>query len=269
MLRDDCGLVLLGEVASVTVRHPHLSCVPDVPYQHLETLGCIWRQSVSSYLDRGERARTFASLLHVDGDGRAYVAELIRASGSDPDTWLRRLFGVVLDPLMHVLYNYGITFNPHGQNTLIGFDADEAPRRLFMKDLIDDVCVSHGDVPERGPEPDAHDHVLPRKHPSVIRQHVVDQVFVGHFRYLAPLLEEQLGVPERRFWHLVRETVVAYHDRWPGLARRFREYDLLAPELPRYALNRDRLVVIRYTDRARRHALQPNGTVTNPLVAFG
>jgi siderophore synthetase component len=267
LLRDEFRTVLLGEIASVTVQHPYLRTVPDVPYQHLEQLGCIWRESVSSYLDSDERARTFSSLLHVDGAGTAFVTALVRASGLAPEAWLRELFAVVMHPLQHVLYTYGITFNPHGQNTLIGFDAGCVPRRLFLKDFIDDVCVSHTEVPERGPEPDAHDHVLPRKDPSVIRQHVVDQVFVGHFRYLAPLVESQLGVPEARFWQLVREAVLAYHQRFPQLAHRFAEYDLLAPEFPRYALNRDRLVVTRYTDRALRHALFPNGTIPNPIAA--
>jgi len=265
-LTEKCRTVFLGEVASVTVRHPYLDSVPGVPYQHLETLGCIWRESVASRKDPDERVRTFASLLHVDADGVAFVAELVRSSGLAPREWLVELCRTVLDPVLHVLYRYGVTFNPHGQNTLIGFDAHDVPRRLFLKDFVDDVCVSFTDVPERGPEPDGHDHVLPRKHPSVIRQHVVDQIFVGHFRYLAPLMEEQLGLPETEFWRVVREAVLDYQRRFPELAERFTEYDLLAPEFARYALNRDRLVVTRYVDRALRHALYPNGTVPNPLA---
>lgn len=265
LLTDELRTVFLGEVASVTVQHPYLSKLDEVPYQHLETLGCIWRESATSYADEGERVRTFASLLHVDDTGTAFVAELVRASGLPATDWLRRLFTTLLDPIMRVLYGYGVTFNPHGQNTLIGFDAD-VPGRLYLKDFVDDVCVSFTDVPERGPEPDGHDHVLPRKHPSVIRQHVVDQVFVGHFRYLAPLCAEQLGVPEQTFWRLVRETILDFQRRHPELEQRFAEYDLLAPEIPRYALNRDRIVVTRYGDRALRHALYPNGTLPSPLA---
>lgn len=266
-LAEQCRTVFLGEVASVTVRHPYLSKMDAVPYQYLETLGCIWRESVSSRKDADERVRTFASLLHVDHAGTAFVAELVRSSGLSPQEWLRQLFDTLLVPILHVLYRYGVTFNPHGQNTLLGFDERNIPRRLFLKDFVDDVCVSFTDVPERGPEPDGHEHVLPRKHPSVIRQHVVDQVFVGHFRYLAPLCADQLGVPEATFWKLVRQTILDFHERFPELAERFREYDLLAPKIPRYALNRDRIVVTRYTDRALRHAVYPNGTMPNPLSA--
>ncbi|WP_336321828.1 IucA/IucC family siderophore biosynthesis protein [Streptomyces lavendofoliae] len=265
-LTEECRTVFLGEVASVTVRHPYLTKLDDAPYQHLETLGCIWRDSVSARRDPGERVRTFASLLHVDSAGDAFVAELVRASGLDPQEWLRRLFDTLLVPIMHVLYRYGVTFNPHGQNTLIGYDENEVPARLYLKDFVDDVCVSFTDVPERGPEPDGHDHVLPRKHPSIIKQHVVDQVFVGHFRYLAPLCADQLGVPEKTFWRLVRQTILDFQRRFPELSERFAEYDLLTPEIPRYGLNRDRIVVTRYTDRALRHALYPNGTHPNPLA---
>ncbi|GAA3903094.1 IucA/IucC family siderophore biosynthesis protein [Streptomyces gulbargensis] len=269
-LTDECRTVFLGEVASVTVRHPYLSTLDETPYQYLETLGCIWRDSVTARKDPGERVRTFASLLHVDAAGDAFVAELVRSSGLDPELWFRRLFDTLLAPILHVLYRYGVTFNPHGQNTLIGYDENDVPVRLYLKDFVDDVCVSFTDVPERGPEPDGHDHVLPRKHPSIIKQHVVDQVFVGHFRYLAPLCAEQLGVPEKTFWRLVRRTILdfqkRFRKRFPELEGRFAEYDLLTPEIPRYGLNRDRIVVTRYGDRALRHALYPNGTHPNPLA---
>ena len=45
-LRDDCRLVLLGEVASVHCAHPHYVRLLDAPYQYAEMLGCIWRQSL-------------------------------------------------------------------------------------------------------------------------------------------------------------------------------------------------------------------------------
>ncbi|MFC7305388.1 IucA/IucC family protein [Streptomyces monticola] len=269
VLREDLRTVFLGEIASVTVRHPYLDRVPEMPYQHLEALGCIWRDSVSSRKDDNERVRTFASLLHVDEHGTSFAAELARSSGLSGEDWLRHLFETVLHPVLHVMYTYGITFNPHGQNTLIGYDENDVPQRLFLKDFVDDVSVSHTPVPERGPEPDGYDHVLPRKNPVVIRQHVVDQLLLGHFRYLAPLAAAQLGVPDAKFWQLVRDAVVAYHKRFPEKADRFAEFDMLADDFPRYPFNTDRLVVTKYVDRALRHALRPNGTVPNPLAERG
>ncbi|MGW0733680.1 IucA/IucC family protein [Streptomyces sp. NPDC002851] len=269
VLREELRTVFLGEIASVTVRHPYLDRVPLMPYQHLEALGCIWRDSVSSRQDEGERVRTFASLLHVDEHGTSFAAELARNSGLPAEEWLTRLFETVLHPVLHVMYTYGITFNPHGQNTLIGYDENDVPRRLFLKDFVDDVSVSHTPVPERGPEPDGYDHVLPRKNPVVIRQHVVDQLLLGHFRYLEPLVVEQLGVKGEKYWQLVRDAVVAHHKKFPEKADQFAEFDMLDTEFPRYPFNTDRLVITKYVDRALRHALRPNGTVPNPLAEGG
>lgn len=261
--------VFLGEVASVTVRHPYLSEIDDVPYQYVETLGCIWRESVESHADEGERVRSFSALLHVDEAGDALVAELVGRSGVPAETWLRRLFDTVLTPLIHVLYTYGITFNPHGQNMLVGFDATDVPVRLYLKDFVDDVNVTHTPFPERGPDPDGHDHLLPRKHTADIKQHIVDAVLVGHFRYLAPLCAEQLGVGEVRFWELVRETVTAHHERSGDLAERIAEMGMLDERVPRYTLNRDRIVVTRYADRSQRQALAAFGELPNPIARPG
>lgn len=95
-LRDDCGVILLGEVASVAVEHPAYDGLDEVPYQYKELLGAIWREPVSRYLAPGERARTLASLLHVDPHGRAFTAELVARSGLTPEVWLRRLFAALL-----------------------------------------------------------------------------------------------------------------------------------------------------------------------------
>jgi siderophore synthetase component len=268
-LTGECRAVFLGEVASVTVQHPYLSTVDGAPYQFLEALGCIWREPVAVRAEPGERVRTLASLLHVDPAGRAFVAELVAASGRSAQEWLRALFGALLVPVVYLLHRYGITFNPHGQNVLLGFDADELPTRLFLKDFIDDVEVSDVDVPARGPEPDGHAHVLPRKPPELIRQHVVDSVLVGHFRYLAPLCADQLGLPQATFWALAAETVRSVQRRFSDDGRGCNAYDLLVPEFPRYRLNADRLLVTRYADQAQRHALRSAGTVPNPLASAG
>ena len=41
------GLVLLGEVASVSVAHSAFEAIAGVPYQHTELLGAIWREPVA------------------------------------------------------------------------------------------------------------------------------------------------------------------------------------------------------------------------------
>jgi siderophore synthetase component len=73
--------VLLGEVTSVTVRHTVLDALPGVPYQYRELLGAIWREPLAARWNQPSGARTLASLLYVDAQGRPLVSELIARSG--------------------------------------------------------------------------------------------------------------------------------------------------------------------------------------------
>ena len=129
-LSAECRVILLGEIASVTVRHDVLDRMPRLPYQYREMLGAIWREPLPAALERGERARTLASLLSTGSDGRTLVAELVQRSGLSPERWLGRLLHAILPPLLHFLYTYGTAFSPHGENAVVVFDEDESPIRL-------------------------------------------------------------------------------------------------------------------------------------------
>ncbi|MEV1054944.1 IucA/IucC family siderophore biosynthesis protein [Streptomyces sp. NPDC049887] len=262
-LRDECGVILLGEVASVTVEHPHYDRLPEVPYQYKELLGAIWREPLR--LPAGERARTLASLLHTDPAGRAFSAELVERSGLAPATWLRHLFAALLPPLLHFLYRYGTVFSPHGENAIVVFDDHDVPVRLAIKDFVDDVNVSATDLPELGTMPDDVRAVLLSEEPAFLTQFIHSGLFVGVFRHLAPLCEEQLGVPESRFWSLVRAEILRHQSRFPELKDRYELFDLLTPRIERLCLNRNRLHLDGYRDRSRRPHAAVHGTVRNPL----
>lgn len=267
-LRDQARVVLLGEVASVTVKHPVLEAVPQVPYQYLELLGAIWRQPIAGALDDGERARTLAALLHVDPDGRAFVRELVERSGLDAETWLQRLFSAVLPPLLHFLYRYGLVFSPHGENAIVLFDEHDVPGRLAVKDFVDDVNIADADLPELADVPEEVSQVLLREEPQFLCQFIQSGLFVGHFRYLAPLVAEHLGVSQQLFWSMVRAEVLDYQARNPELADRFAMFDLLTPEIERLCLNRNRLLLDSYRDRPERPHAAVHGKVPNPLHEF-
>lgn len=264
-LRDECRVILLGEVASVTVGHPNYDTLPEVPYQYRELLGCIWREPLAPQLDPGERARTLAALLHTDPSGRSFAAELADRSGLDPAVWLRHLFAAVLPPLLHFLYRYGTVFSPHGENVIVLFDRDDVPVRLAVKDFVDDVNVSTLPLPELATMPDDVREVLLTEEPSFLPQFIHSGLFVGVFRYLAPLCEEQCGVPEDAFWALVREEILRHHRRFPELKERFETFDLLTPRIERICLNRNRLYTDGYRDRSERPHAAVHGTVSNPL----
>ncbi|WP_328536295.1 IucA/IucC family protein [Streptomyces sp. NBC_00344] len=264
-LRDECGVILLGEVASVSVEHPLYDHLPEVPYQYRELLGAIWREPLDGRLAPGEGARTLASLLHTDLRGRSFTAELVSRSGMDPTAWLRRLFAALLPPLLRFLYRYGTVFSPHGENAIVVFDDHDVPVRLAIKDFVDDVNVSAGFLPEHESMPDEVREVLLTEEPAFLTQFIHSGLFVGVFRFLAPLCEDQLGVPEADFWLLVRNEILRHHARFPELKERYEMFDLLTPRIERLCLNRNRLHLDGYRDRPNRPHAAVHGSVGNPL----
>ncbi|MFD6992600.1 IucA/IucC family protein [Streptomyces sp. NPDC059943] len=265
-LRDECGVILLGEVASVTVTHPLYDHLPEVPYQYKELLGAIWREPLPARLAPGERARTLASLLHTDPNGRAFTAELVERSGLPAEVWLRRLFAALLPPLLRFLYRYGTVFSPHGENAVVVFDEEDVPVRLAIKDFVDDVNISARPLPEHEGMPQEVRDTLLTEEPSFLTQFIHSGLFVGVFRFLAPLCQEQLDVPERTFWSLVRAEILRHQARFPELKDRFETFDLLTPHIARLCLNRNRLHLDGYRDRADRPHAAVHGTVPNPLA---
>ncbi|MGW6401352.1 IucA/IucC family protein [Streptomyces sp. NPDC055134] len=264
-LKDDCRVILLGEVASVAVEHPAYDGLEEVPYQYKELLGAIWREPVCRYLAPGERARTLASLLHVDPHGRAFTAELVARSGLTPEVWLRQLFAALLPPLLHFLYRYGTVFSPHGENAIVVFDDHDVPVRLAVKDFVDDVNVSAEQLPEHDRMPQDVREILLTEPPAFLTQFIHSGLFVGVFRYLAPLCEEQLGVTEEKFWLLLRAEILRHQARFPELKERYEMFDLLTPRIERLCLNRNRLHLDGYRDRSQRPHAAVHGTVPNPL----
>ncbi|MEU1212231.1 IucA/IucC family siderophore biosynthesis protein [Streptomyces sp. NPDC005791] len=264
-LRDTCGVILLGEVASVAVEHPLYDHLPESPYQFKEILGAIWREPLQPRLAPGERARTLASLLLTDPDGRSFTAELVSRSGLAPAVWLARLFAALLPPLLHFLYRYGTVFSPHGENAIVVFDENDVPVRLAIKDFVDDVNVSARRLPEHDTMSEAVREILLTEEPSFLTQFIHSGLFVGVFRYLSPLCEEQLDVPEGEFWSLVRAEILRHHARFPDLKERFEIFDMLTPTIERLCLNRNRLHLDGYRDRPKRPHAAVHGTVANPL----
>ncbi|MEV7872371.1 IucA/IucC family siderophore biosynthesis protein [Streptomyces sp. NPDC088124] len=265
-LRDECRVILLGEVASVTVEHPLYDHLPEVPYQYKELLGTIWREPLQTRLAPGERARTLASLIHTDPRGRAFTAELVERSGLAPEEWLRRLFSALLPALLHFLYRYGTVFSPHGENAIVVFDDRDVPVRLAMKDFVDDVNLSARPLPEHDAMPADVKATLLTEEPAFLPQFIHSGLFIGVFRYLAPLCADQLGVPDAVFWSLVRAEILRYQARFPELKERFETFDLLTPRIERLCLNRNRLHLDGYRDRSDRPHAAVHGTVPNPLA---
>jgi siderophore synthetase component len=257
------GAELLGEVASVAVAHPRVGGIDGSPYRLRETLACVWREPVEPRLAAGERVWPLAAVLHVDQHGQPLVREFVARAGVDEGAWVSALLAALLRPLLHLLFHYGVTVNPHGQNILVIEGPDGLPARIAVKDLIDDVSLSLEPVPERGPAPDEHGHVLPRRTWPGLRAYLVNAFLVGVGQPLALLLTD---VPADRFWGLVRGEIEAYRRRFPELSERIDAACLLGPSFPHYPLNGDRLLVTGYAEQAHHRSVRPSGEVPNPLM---
>jgi siderophore synthetase component len=267
-LSGPARMVILGEVASVTVEHPRLAGVAEFPYRYHELLGAVWREPVTSFLGSGERARTMASLLGVGRDGRALVAELVARSGLDPRCWLRRLLEALLPPLLHWLYAHGVAFCPHGENTVLIFDSRDVPVGIAIKDLAEDVNLLPRDRREYPGLPPEADGVLLRWPERELCHSILSAIFAGHFRFFGDMVERHLGVTEDEFWTLVGETVRGYQGRFPQLADAFERFELHTPEFERVCLNREQLLGDGFHDRSERDETFDlvNGMVPNPLA---
>ncbi|WP_396613756.1 IucA/IucC family protein (plasmid) [Haloferax sp. S1W] len=263
-LKDECRLVLPGEVATLHYEHDTYAGLDGAPYQFSELFGSLWRESVPSLIDDSEEAIPLAALLHVDGSGTPYVSRLVEESGMELSAWLDHLFEALLYPLLHYFYAYGVGFSPHGEDTIVILE-DGVPTRVGLKDFID-LSISETELPELERLPAEIRSVLGEKPPARFCQCIVASLFLGVFRYLADLLERHHDYDEQTFWRQVRATILAYQERFPQLERRFELFDLFQPEFTRLCLNRNRILEYGYGDAPSRPSICEHGTVRNALV---
>ncbi len=263
----EMGLVLLGEVAGVSVAHSAFEAIADVPYQHTEMLGAIWREPVHAHLREGERAITLAALIHRDSAGVSFAELLVARSGVAVEDWVARLHAVTLPPLLHVLYRFGATFSPHAQNCLVVL-RDNVPVRLVVKDFVDDAMISSEPLPELADlPPDVRAALGAGVEAMLLAQWIQCGLLVCVHRYLAEILEERMGYPERAFWAAAERAVSAYHERFEDeLGLRFALFDVEAPAFVKLCLNRVRILGRGYADDPQRPVASASGAIVNPLA---
>ena len=74
-------------------------------------------------------------------------------------------------------------------------------------------------------------------------------------------------MPSADFWSAVRTAIRAYQEQFPEHADRYELFDLTKPQIDRLCLNRNRLLLDGYRDRADRPHVEAHGVVPNPLAA--
>ncbi|PCR88785.1 IucA/IucC family protein [Natrinema ejinorense] len=267
-LRDDCDLVLPGEIASINYEHPQFSQLSAAPYQYQELLGAVWRESVQSLTTESEQALPLSALLHRDVDGSPVVSSLASRAGLSLAAWIEEFLDVLFPPLLHYLYKYGLVFMPHGTNVLL-IHRDGQPVRIAVKDYVDEIALSDERLPEASVIPDDlydHPEILHQKEPEALCQHIFGTVFICVLRYVSDLLEREVGYDETVFWRQVRDSIERYQSAHPDLEPRFDRFDLFKPEFTRLCLNRGRLTDYEYADGPEPPEVTAYGTVTNALA---
>jgi siderophore synthetase component len=259
------GLSIIRERAAVGYRHLEYEQATDRYSPYRKILAALWRESPVPSLKDGESLATMASLVHVDHEGASVAGALIEQSGLTPTEWLRRYLQAYFTPLLHSFYAYDLVFMPHGENVILVLK-DGVVQRAIYKDIAEEIAVM---------DPDA---VLP---PTVERLRVevpedkkllsvFTDVFDCFFRFLAANLASEGILEEDDFWRTVAEVTRAYQDSMPGLADKFKQYDMFAPEFALSCLNRLQLrnneQMVDLSDPSG--ALQLVGTLKNPIAEF-
>jgi siderophore synthetase component len=230
---------LLGEVASVSVRHPLFGALEELPYRFHETLGALWREPLARRLAEGEHAVSFAALPYRGPEGATVIVELIRRSGWSTQRWCARVVDLLLTPLLRWLLRYGVGFCPHGQNLMLIVDGDARPLRVAIKDFAQGVDLLDEDLECYRLMPGRVLADMLRWPAHLLAQSLFSSVFSGQLRFWAEILVDDLGFARTRFWDLVREVLARFRAENHGLAARFDACLLFAPEVERVTLNRE------------------------------
>ncbi|MEU6905618.1 IucA/IucC family protein [Streptomyces coeruleorubidus] len=259
------GLSIIRERAAVGYRHLEYEKATDRYSPYRKMLAALWRESPVPSLKDGESLATMASLVHVDHQGASVAGALIEQSGLTSKEWLRHYLRAYFTPLLHSFYAYDLVFMPHGENVILVLK-DGVVQRAIYKDIAEEIAVM---------DPNA---VLP---PTVERLRVevpedkkllsiFTDVFDCFFRFLAANLASEGILEEDDFWRTVAEVTREYQESMPGLADKFKQYDMFAPEFALSCLNRLQLrnneQMVDLSDPSG--ALQLVGTLKNPIAEF-
>jgi len=259
------GLVLLGEVATVSYIHPYYHAIIDPPYQYKEFLGVLWRESADKYLQPGERLITMASLLYVDEAGNSLVGELVNRSGLPMEAWLQAYLQAYLKPLLQIYYQHALCVTPHGENIILVLK-DDVPVRMIIKDFVDDIVLTE-EAKEKLPK-DLAEGMIASSNKDHVPLFILLGVFDAFFRYLGNVLHTYARYNEVEFWQQVYEVILEYQAAHPALEPAFEKYNLFAPEFKRFYINSVRLLGNAYEEKTSFAIPRKGGTLQNPLASI-
>ncbi len=195
---------ILEEVGAFAVKHRSFNKIEGGSYRFKELLGGVFRESVATKLNSGERAIPVAGLL-INHHNFCFVKELIEYSGLIPSEWVRLYVINVLIPLYHLQVVHGIGLVAHGQNTILKLK-NHTPVGVIIKDFHGDLRIStqskHKESELQG--------ILD----ELPTEYLIHDLFTGHFvttlRYLSRILDERSILIEKDFYKVIFDEVKKY-----------------------------------------------------------
>jgi siderophore synthetase component len=259
------GFRILREVAAIGYRNPYYEAAITENNAYKKMFSALWRECPLTQLQAGEKLMSMTALLHLDNDGHALLAELIKASGLTPQNWIASYLDAYFAPLLHCFYQHDLIFMPHGENLIMVMDAHR-PVRMLMKDIAEEVGILNPEValPEIMQRVSTH---IPNEMKTLC---LFIDVFDGYFRHLAAILHTQCDFSADAFWQEVARCTHRYQAEHPALTAQFERYDLFAADFSHSCLNRLQIAnnqhMLNLEDPAS--GLQFAGRLSNPLAAW-
>lgn len=260
------GFRVIKEIATIGYRDSRIESVFNDerhaahPYKGM--LSCLWRESIVDKIAENQKIISMASLLHVDKNNDALIAELIKDSGLSVEEWMSRYLDIYFSPLLHAFFCYDLIFMPHGENVILVLE-DNQPISIFMKDIGEEIKFLNAeiDIPENLS-------LLSIKIDDDIKpEYIFNDIFNGIFRFLPPLLSKSFPFTEQQFWELVARVIVNYQERYPEFADKYHRYDLFGPDIPLTDLNlmqlKNNSEIIDYDNRGQE--MKTERKLRNPL----
>ncbi|ORE92650.1 IucA/IucC family protein [Stappia sp. 22II-S9-Z10] len=244
----------------------HAGVVLDRDDEGADLRGAIWRRSVETMLQPGERAVPFTALALLEDDGRPFVEPFVARHGLS--AWIDRLIAVAVLPVWHLLVAHGIAVEAHAQNLVLVL-RDGWPVRIILRDLHDSAEYVDDFLPAGTHPPDfaAIDRAF-RDAPAdlhywmstveELRWTLTDCLFVHNLTEVSALFAHAFGFPEAEFWRRVG-AALRRHARDEGLADRLAR---LGHDRPKIVV--ERLVLRKLTPVADGAPL-PRREVENPF----
>ncbi len=262
---EEKEVVLLGEVATVSYRHPQYNSITDSPYHYREMLGALWRESAEKYRKPNENLMTMASLLYIDDNDRPFLQELINVSGLSTQRWLEQYLEVYLKPLLHIYYQHSLCVTPHGENIILVMK-NGIPQRIIIKDFVDDIVLTEEAKAKLPAE--LKDGLIQSSNKENTPLFILIGVFDAFFRYLSDILHTHMDYDEHLFWKTVIGSIEEYQNDNPHLTDRFEKYNLFEPEFKRFYINSLKLLNNGYAEQTGFAVPKKGSKLPNPLYVI-